>query len=137
MHGTAFPVHPAGTVDGGLKRQYAQIVEVNPRPRAANFQIAQPVDSSARGNIVIGDRSYRIRIKPEDEAPVRETVKVINDKVIEFKTHFSGKDMQDYIAMVLVWYATEQSSRTQQGIDNRAVSEKLGQIEALLDKMNG
>ncbi len=88
-------------------------------------------------NIVIGDRSYRIRIKPEDEAPVRETVKVINDKVIEFKTHFSGKDMQDYIAMVLVWYATEQSSRTQQGIDNRAVSEKLGQIEALLDKMNG
>jgi len=88
-------------------------------------------------NIVIGDRTYRIRIKPEDEGPVRETVKVINDKVIEFKTHFSGKDMQDYIAMVLVWYATEQSAETQQGIDNRAISEKLGQIESLIDKLNG
>ncbi len=33
---------------------------------------------------------------------------MINDKVIEFKTNFSGKDMQDYIAMVLVWFATQQ-----------------------------
>ncbi len=88
-------------------------------------------------NIVIGDRSYRIRIKPEDEEPVRETVRVINEKVIEFKTNFAGKDMQDYIAMVLVWYATEQSANTQTSINHRDISEKLGQIEALLDKMNG
>lgn len=88
-------------------------------------------------NIVIGDRTYRIRIKPEDEGAVRETVRVINEKVIEYKTHFSGKDMQDYIAMVLVWYATEQSAKTQTTIDNREISDKLGQIEGLLDKLNG
>ena len=35
-------------------------------------------------------------------------MKLINNKLIEFKTNFAGKDMQDYIAMVLIWLATEQ-----------------------------
>jgi cell division protein ZapA (FtsZ GTPase activity inhibitor) len=61
-------------------------------------------------NIVIGDRSYRIKVAPEDEEYVRKTVKTINEKVIEFKTGFSGKDMQDYIAMVLIWFATQATS---------------------------
>jgi len=30
--------------------------------------------------------------------------------VIEFKTQFAGKDMQDYVAMVLVWFATQVSA---------------------------
>lgn len=85
-------------------------------------------------NIVIGDRSYRIRIRPQDEEAVRNTIKVINDKVIEFKTQFSAKDMQDYIAMVLVWYATEKSQQTQSGLETRAVEEKLSQLETMIDK---
>jgi cell division protein ZapA (FtsZ GTPase activity inhibitor) len=58
-------------------------------------------------NIVIGDRTYRIKVSPADEEAVRSTLKTINDKIIEFKTQFAGKDMQDYIAMVLIWYATQ------------------------------
>ena len=57
---------------------------------------------------LIGDRTYRIKIDPSDEEVVRKTLKTINDKILEFKTMFAGKDMQDYIAMVLIWYATEQ-----------------------------
>ncbi len=59
--------------------------------------------------IVIGDRNYRIKMNPEDEEVVRKTVKTINEKILEYKTHFAGKDMQDYIAMVLIWLATERS----------------------------
>ena len=44
-------------------------------------------------NIIIGDRSYRIRIDPSDEETVRRTVKLINEKLLEFKTNFAGKDM--------------------------------------------
>ncbi|HRF16924.1 MAG TPA: cell division protein ZapA, partial [Chitinophagaceae bacterium] len=51
---------------------------------------------------LIGDRTYRIKINPADEEVVRKTLKVINEKILEFKTHFAGKDMQDYIAMVLI-----------------------------------
>jgi cell division protein ZapA (FtsZ GTPase activity inhibitor) len=63
-------------------------------------------------NILIGDRNYRIKISPEDEEHVRKTVKTINEKVIEFRTAFAGKDMQDYIAMVLIWYATQVTAGT-------------------------
>ena len=57
-------------------------------------------------NILVADRTYRIRTEPKDEEVVRKTLKIINDKIIEFKTQFSGKDMQDYIAMVVIWYDT-------------------------------
>jgi hypothetical protein len=33
---------------------------------------------------------------------------LINDKITEFKTNFAGKDMQDYVSMALLWFATEQ-----------------------------
>jgi hypothetical protein len=82
---------------------------------------------------VIGDRSYRIKIEPADEQGVRKTLKAINDKVIEFKTEFAGKDMQDYVAMVLVWFATEQNASVASGIAKENFAEKLDDIEKLLD----
>ena len=82
---------------------------------------------------VIGDRSYRIKIQPKDEEVVRKTLKVINDKIIEFKTHFAGKDMQDYVAMVLIWYATEQHNALAAELDKGSLTEKLNGIEKLLD----
>lgn len=82
---------------------------------------------------VIGDRSYRIKIEPKDEEVVRKTLKTINDKIIEFKTLFAGKDMQDYIAMVLVWYATEQNSALANELQEDTLSGKLGLIEKMLD----
>lgn len=81
----------------------------------------------------IGDRSYRVKINPEDEEVVRKTLKTINDKIIEFKTLFAGKDMQDYIAMVLIWYATEQHAGTAAGIVKDNLSEQLASIEKILD----
>ena len=60
-------------------------------------------------NIVIADRNYRIKVAAKDEELVRKTIKRINDKILEFKTQFAGKDLQDYVAMVLVWYATQTS----------------------------
>ena len=85
-------------------------------------------------NIVIGDRTYRIKTSPADEEAIRRTLKIINDKIIEFKTQFAGKDMQDYVAMVMIWYATQAKT------DNNPVLEKemtdaLLKIEAQLDKV--
>jgi hypothetical protein len=82
---------------------------------------------------LIGDRSYRIKIQPADEEVVRKTIKSINDKIIEFKTQFAGKDMQDYIAMVLVWYATEQHSAVAADMDKENLTEQLTNLEKLID----
>src|SRR5438105_7417853 len=84
-------------------------------------------------SIVIGDRSYRIRILSTDDEVVRKTVKTINDKIIEFKTQFAGKDMQDYVSMVLVWFATEQNASATAGIEKDGLLNKLNNLEKMLD----
>lgn len=85
-------------------------------------------------NILIGDRTYRIKSLSKDEEVIRKTLKIINDKIIEFKTQFAGKDMQDYIAMVLIWYATQAASTgTNQQTENEFI-EVLSKLEAQLDK---
>lgn len=83
-------------------------------------------------SIVIGDRNYRIKMNPSDEEVVRRTVKIINEKIVEYKTNFAGKDMQDYIAMVLIWLATEQAHQTEPGLPE-GWAEKLLSIEQEID----
>jgi hypothetical protein len=86
-------------------------------------------------NIIIGDRSYRIKALPTDEEVIRRTVKTINDKIIEFKTQFAGKDIQDYIAMVVIWYATQVASEGQPSGLPPDISDMLEKIESQLDKV--
>lgn len=86
-------------------------------------------------NILIGDRSYRIKINPQDEQEVRKVVKVINDKVLEYKREFAGKDMQDYIAMVLLWYATQRIDNANSNIQSPELEQKLHNMENALDKI--
>ncbi|MEN9549827.1 MAG: hypothetical protein RIR12_2418 [Bacteroidota bacterium] len=85
---------------------------------------------------VIGDRTYRIKIEPKDEEMVRKTLKTISEKIIEFKTSFAGKDMQDYIAMVLIWLATAQNESSTSTAHSTDLAQKLAQIEKLLDQPN-
>ena len=82
---------------------------------------------------LVGDRSYRIKIAPGDEEVVRRTLKTLNDKILEYKTQFAGKDMQDYIAMVLLWYATEQHNSASNDLEKESIGNELNLLEKLLD----
>src|SRR5687768_10122247 len=84
-------------------------------------------------NLLIADRTYRVRIDPKDEEVVRKTAKTINDKILEFKTQFAGKDLQDYIAMVLVWFATEQNAAISNQVNLDNVSSRLQTLEKVID----
>ena len=84
-------------------------------------------------NIFIGDRSYRIKTNPTDEEVIRKTLKTINDKIIEFKTQFAGKDMQDYIAMVLIWFATQPTAEGNPAFE-KEIAQSLLKMEETLDK---
>jgi cell division protein ZapA (FtsZ GTPase activity inhibitor) len=86
-------------------------------------------------NILIGDRTYRLKVEPHDEEAVRKSIKLINDKILEFKTNFSGKDMQDYIAMVLIWLATEKNKPNADWLKLQASTEQLQTLEDMLDKV--
>ena len=58
-------------------------------------------------NVWLGGRSYRIRVKPEEEGIVRASVKLADDKIAEMRQHYAGRDDQDFMAMVLLLYATQ------------------------------
>lgn len=89
-------------------------------------------------NIIIGDRSYRIKVSPEHEEHARKTVKTINEKILEYRTAFAGKDTQDYIAMVLIWYATDVTSDKTNGAgttDETAATDALKKMELQIDQL--
>lgn len=85
-------------------------------------------------NILIGDRTYRIKSLAKDEEIIRKTLKITNDKIIEFKTQFAGKDMQDYIAMVLIWYATQTAEKGNNQQQESNFLYVLSKLELQLDK---
>jgi hypothetical protein len=61
-------------------------------------------------------------------------VGLINDKITEFKTNLAGKDMQDYVSMVLLWFATEQNQSGIELVKWEEASQKLATLERQLDK---
>ncbi|GAC1484210.1 MAG: hypothetical protein NVS1B13_09380 [Flavisolibacter sp.] len=84
-------------------------------------------------NLLIGDRTYRVKLNPKDEEVVRKTVKTINDKLMEFRNLYAGKDMQDYIAMVLVWFATEQNANISNQMNVDHVSSRLEVLHRMIE----
>ena len=84
-------------------------------------------------NINIADRIYRVQMSPDDEHTVRQSVKMVNEKITEFKTSMPGKDMQDYISMVLVWFATESAGKSVSLADENHLLSQLNQIESVID----
>jgi len=86
-------------------------------------------------NITIADRSYRVRIAPKDEEAVRKTAAIINAKMVEFKNIYAGKDMQDYISMVLLWFTTEQQSSGQNLYELENLQNQLDSLTASIEKV--
>ena len=54
-------------------------------------------------------------------------------EVTEGTVEFAGKDLQDYIAMVLVWFATEQNAAITNQVNFENVSSRLQTLEKLID----
>lgn len=86
-------------------------------------------------NILIADRTYRLKIEAHEEELIRKTSKLINDKILEYKEIFAGKDMQDYVSMALLWFATEQNKTGEAMIQLDETSKKLNSFENQLDKV--
>ncbi|MCX8020396.1 MAG: cell division protein ZapA [Chitinophagaceae bacterium] len=82
----------------------------------------------------IAHRSYRIKIKPEDEEAVRSTLRLIQEKISEFQKQFAGKDMQDFLAMALLWFAAGRNTENLQPQHNDWLVPELQKIENMIDE---
>ena len=80
----------------------------------------------------LAGRSYRLRIKPEEESAVRKAVKLADEKVNEMRTHYAGKDDQDFMAMCLLSYAADTAVET---FNNPLLQEELNKMSRKIDKV--
>ncbi|HXS35575.1 MAG TPA: cell division protein ZapA [Flavipsychrobacter sp.] len=58
-------------------------------------------------NVWLAGRSYRIRIKAHEEETVRKAIKRADERIMELRNHYAGKDDQDFVAMCLLTYAAD------------------------------
>jgi cell division protein ZapA (FtsZ GTPase activity inhibitor) len=82
-------------------------------------------------NVWLGGRSYRIRVKPEEEGTVRAAVKLADEKITEMRQHYAGRDDQDFMAMVLLLCATQ--AATSSGAANPVIEAQVNQMIEKLD----
>jgi cell division protein ZapA (FtsZ GTPase activity inhibitor) len=80
----------------------------------------------------LAGRSYRIRIKPEEESAVRKAVKLADEKVNELRNHYAGKDDQDFMAMCLLTYAAESAIES---FNNPLLQEEINKMSQKIDKV--
>ena len=53
--------------------------------------------------------------------------------IVEFKTAFAGKDLQDYISMCLIWYATQSATAAPELPED--AEHRLESLESRIDEM--
>jgi cell division protein ZapA (FtsZ GTPase activity inhibitor) len=84
-------------------------------------------------NVWLAGRSYRIRIKPEEEEAIRKAVKLADDKVVELRNSYAGKDDQDFLAMCLLMYASDAAT----GASDPIVQKEIKNIIKKIEKITG
>ena len=85
-------------------------------------------------NVWLAGRSYRLRIKPAEESAVRKSVKIADEKIAEMRAHYSGKDEQDFMAMVILSYAADTAIES---LGNPLIQSELNKLSARIDKVLG
>lgn len=78
----------------------------------------------------LAGRSYRIKIKAEEEEHVRKAVKLADERLEALKTEYTSQDNQDYLAIALLLYATDQSM---DALNNPVLKHELSAITARID----
>jgi cell division protein ZapA len=82
-------------------------------------------------NVWLAGRSYRLRIKPEEESAVRKSIKLADEKIAEMRTIYAGKDEQDFMAMCLLSYAADTAI---EAFNNPLIQSELNKMSDKIDK---
>ncbi len=64
-------------------------------------------DNKLSINVNIADRYYPLRVERSDEEKIRKAAKQITDKVNQYKSKYTDKDIQDFLAMAALQFVTK------------------------------
>ena len=87
-------------------------------------------------NLVIADRTYPLKVLPQEEEGVRKAAKMLNERIKELQGQYAGKDKQDYLAMCGLMIAVENLSSKEKTVETDvSFIDKLDEIELILDEI--
>ena len=86
--------------------------------------------STVTVNLKIHNRSYKIKVSPEEESFVRDTADEINNHIEQFQKKYRGRDIQDYFALTMIARMTATKQVVEDNSDE-LISE-LKKIEKLI-----
>ena len=82
----------------------------------------------------IANRIYPMKIERSSEEYIRNAVKKIENRIKFYEENYAIKDKQDLLAMCLIEYASKfESINNKNIVEDDGLTEKLNQIEAILD----
>lgn len=97
--------------------------------------------------VLIAGRPYPLKIKDGEEDTIRKIVKDVNEKINQFQLTYNKKDKQDCLSMALLTYAVDlnkaqngelngpETSNENPLPDNKDLSDKIHQLDGLLDRL--
>lgn len=83
--------------------------------------------------IIIADRTYRIKVLPEDEERVNLAAKIIKHRMREMQDMYGAKDKYDYLAMAALLICVdllEKQAENEQ--EQKGTGNKLAQLDEIL-----
>lgn len=85
--------------------------------------------------IKIGDRSYPMTVKSEQEDVMMKAAKLINERLKVYEANYSVKEMQDLLAMCALEFATKylENENKRNSIDE-VVGDQLEDMERFLSQ---
>ena len=84
--------------------------------------------------LVIGNRSYPMKVPVEDEQKIRRIGKELNNKISEIKSEMNIEDLQDVLAMIAFKLAVEIEDNKNLKDDSVNAYKKIENILKEIDK---
>jgi cell division protein ZapA (FtsZ GTPase activity inhibitor) len=81
--------------------------------------------------VEIAGSVYPLKVNAEDEQDIREAVKLINTKIVEFEKNYAVRDKKDLMGMVMLQLVSQLYKQA------RGAEKDLGDLRKLFTDMEG
>ena len=85
------------------------------------------MDDKLAINIMIAERRYPMKIDRGDEEKIRRAAKILNERILQYRQAYAGKDIQDFMAMSALEFVMKMHDL----MDNQDMDPAMKQIEQI------
>lgn len=97
-----------------------------------------PNDEFRSLTVTLAGRPYPLRVLPDDEEPIRQIARELNEKFVGFRESYPNRDPQDCLAMLLLIYSVDlYKVKDASGGPDPAVVRRLSQVAEALERALG